>query len=580
MIIKCYSRINWKNKHEELSTPLSAEFMNRMDNGIDRVDTNLVELAAFVDTINSTKASIVQLNNAVVDFAVNNKDGIVTITKFDGTVINIDTAIEKIAVNFSYDANKQRLAIILEDGSEQYVDMSQLITQYEFKNTDTIKFSLNNSGNVEAQIKNGSIKREMLSEEVLTALINSEANAKNSEKNASDYSDRAKLDALLSQSYSVGGTNVRDGEDTDNAKYYAERAKEASGINYEEINEKFDLYVPKTGGTLTGNTIISKKGNENIAYTAENTDTGSSVSLMVGSGKVNHGVHSEVLKKWIVYCDGNECFFDGHTLKSDVPEDARFTDTTYSAGRGIDITNNAFRLADYCQIHSDWNKALGNGFWMASGAANAPTTDGWYYGITIAHNNLYCRQILYRFAANSTILDGNSDRFERVYQNGKWGVWYNTTVRKDVPANAQFTDTKYTHPAYTARTGAPTDNQSPNHGGSFMMAQPVSDGLGHITAINARTVNMPNIYVDYNVAAGTHSHTLNTSQQYLLIGTATYSSNTWNFVCHLKYTSSWQCINVAGNGAPNTSISGNTLTVVLAGSGTVYTSSYILLRIV
>lgn len=46
----------------------------------------------------------------------------------------------------------------------------------------------------------------------------SEANAKNSEKNADDYSK-------ISQSYAVGDTGKRNGEDTDNSKYYCEAAK-------------------------------------------------------------------------------------------------------------------------------------------------------------------------------------------------------------------------------------------------------------------------------------------------------------------------------------------------------------------
>jgi len=55
----------------------------------------------------------------------------------------------------------------------------------------------------------------------------------------------------------------------------------------------------------------------------------------------------------------------------------------------------------------------------------------------------------------------------------------------------------YAHPAYTARTGAPTANQTPAFGGTFSITQPVSDGSGHITAMNSRTVKIPN-----NVASG------------------------------------------------------------------------------
>ena len=52
-------------------------------------------------------------------------------------------------------------------------------------------------------------------------------------------------------------------------------------------------------------------------------------------------------------------------------------------------------------------------------------------------------------------------------------------------------DTVYTHPSYTARTGAPTANQTPEFGGTFNVSQPVSDATGHITAINSRTITIP-----------------------------------------------------------------------------------------
>ena len=50
---------------------------------------------------------------------------------------------------------------------------------------------------------------------------------------------------------------------------------------------------------------------------------------------------------------------------------------------------------------------------------------------------------------------------------------------------------KYIHPTYTAKTGAPTANQTPVFGGSFTVTQPVSDATGHITGMNSRTVTIP-----------------------------------------------------------------------------------------
>lgn len=61
-----------------------------------------------------------------------------------------------------------------------------------------------------------------------------------------------------------------------------------------------------------------------------------------------------------------------------------------------------------------------------------------------------------------------------------------------ITISATDTDTVYTHPSYTARTGVPTANQTPGFGGTFSVTQPVSDGSGHITAMNSRTVTIPN----------------------------------------------------------------------------------------
>ena len=51
--------------------------------------------------------------------------------------------------------------------------------------------------------------------------------------------------------------------------------------------------------------------------------------------------------------------------------------------------------------------------------------------------------------------------------------------------------TGYTHPTYTARTGKPTENQTPGFGSTFTISQITSDGTGHVTAATDRTVKIP-----------------------------------------------------------------------------------------
>lgn len=227
-VIKVYTRINWLNKSESLTTPLGKTNLNKMDKAINLIDDEVVSMSAKVDEIDTTKVSADQLNNMVTDVGFNDKNGVISITKHNGTVLNIDTAMEKIAVNFEYNAQTQQLILTLENGEKQYIDMSALITQYEFKGTDTIAFSVDSDGKVSASIKSGSITKAMLSSEVMSAITLSENNAAASARAAAQSATNAELDAKLSQSYSVGKSGIRDGEDTDNAKYYSEKAETVS----------------------------------------------------------------------------------------------------------------------------------------------------------------------------------------------------------------------------------------------------------------------------------------------------------------------------------------------------------------
>ena len=244
-VIKVYTRINWLNKSESLTTPLGKTNLNKMDKAINLIDDEVVSMSAKIDEIDTTKVSADQLNNMVTDVSFNDKNGVISITKHNGTVLNIDTAMEKIAVNFEYNAQTQQLILTLENGEKQYIDMSALITQYEFKDTDTIAFSIDSDGKVSASIKNGSITKAMLSSEVMSAITLSENNAAASAQAAAQSATNAELDAKLSQSYSVGKSGIRDGEDTDNSKYYSEQAKkyadeaqEIAGGNFIPNSEK------------------------------------------------------------------------------------------------------------------------------------------------------------------------------------------------------------------------------------------------------------------------------------------------------------------------------------------------------
>lgn len=129
------------------------------------------------------------------------------------------------------------------------------------------------------------------------------------------------------------------------------------------------------------------------------------------------------------------------------------TDTlTFAAGRNITLTPDAnndkitVSLTDKCTTITDWNLATANGWYMGRGADNSPSElVDWWYGLVIAYSTMYVRQILYRFATDNNVSGNNSDRYERIMQNGVWGTWVNTSVKVAVPKNAKFTDTTYSN---------------------------------------------------------------------------------------------------------------------------------------
>lgn len=215
---KIFNRINWMNRPSTI-TPLNATNLNAGDSAVDELDDRIL-------TLDTVKADMSVVNGMVADVSLNSKTGVITVTYKNGSHVDYDTNLEKIAVNFSYDYVNQRLVLTLSDGTTQYVDMSALITQYEFRDSTTIAFSVDKDGKVSASVKNGSITDAMLESGYFAKLTSQAAKAENASNSALTSSNSAYDNAKLSRSYAIGGSGVRDGEDTDNAKYYCVKAND------------------------------------------------------------------------------------------------------------------------------------------------------------------------------------------------------------------------------------------------------------------------------------------------------------------------------------------------------------------
>lgn len=109
------------------------------------------------------------------------------------------------------------------------------------------------------------------------------------------------------------------------------------------------------------------------------------------------------------------------------------------------------------------------------------------------------------------------------------------------------TDTVYTHPSYTARTGVPTANATPAFGGTFKVSQPVSDTTGHITAINSRTITIPSSTATTSAAglmSASDKTTLSAITDYVteLGSTTNWTYRKWNS----GWVECWRTLSISG----------------------------------
>lgn len=195
---KIYSRTYWENFPSE-KTAIDAMRLNNAEAGIDNLDDRVVAMDA-------SKVDLAKANELVKEILWDESKGTITVVKMNGSKAVIDTKLEKLAVNFTYDPQSQQLIITLDDGTTQNVDLSALITQYEFIDSNTIAFEISSDGKVSAIVKEGSIQEKHLRPDYLADIkvesakaVNSATNAKASETNAAKSAADAKGSADRAQ---------------------------------------------------------------------------------------------------------------------------------------------------------------------------------------------------------------------------------------------------------------------------------------------------------------------------------------------------------------------------------------------
>ena len=221
---KLFTNFAWKNR-PDTSTPLGQTLLNRLNTALNGIDDRVV-------TLNSEKASTEDLNGSIVNVRLDEKTGIFTFTRFDGTTFTINTALEEVVTNFVYDYATQSLVLTLADGTTQNIDLSALITQYEFTSSATILFTVGADGKVTANIKPNSITDQMLQTNYLADITTQANTAVSASQSALESQSLAEQHAESAEDSALEASTYKE-----SARGYAETAESAK----DEIIKKLEL---------------------------------------------------------------------------------------------------------------------------------------------------------------------------------------------------------------------------------------------------------------------------------------------------------------------------------------------------
>lgn len=191
-----------------------------------------------VDGMLDEKAEKTVVEGLIKSVSFDAATGTFTFTEEGGTVHTFDTALEKVAVNFTYDASAQALVLNLADGTTQTISLAEFITVNEIEGSDAVNVSTS-GGVTTISIKNGSITDSMLSSSLLAAAREyasaaslSASNAAASEANAKTYANQAATSAANAATSETNAAAYESSAKT------AKTAAEAAQVKAEEAAQK------------------------------------------------------------------------------------------------------------------------------------------------------------------------------------------------------------------------------------------------------------------------------------------------------------------------------------------------------
>lgn len=367
----------WEN-YPSIASPIIDTELNRNEVSVDTVDDRVI-------TLDTTKAEQSDLLLAFKSVSLDETTGIITFTKFNNTTATIDTSLEKIATNFRYiddptDPHYQYLELTLVDGTKQYVDLRPLLNQYEFTDTSTIHFSVDNSGNVTANVIDGSITESKLQPNFLADCRSAKAGAESAEADAI-------AKALVSEGYANGKQNgVPVTSESpyyhNNAEYFKDQAQSIVGSKVDSFNGRTGVVTSQSGDyaieqiTPTNATdgqiaVARSDGQGGIAFAMENIPS-SGHTIVNPSG-------TDMAQEDKLQFTGNVSVTDDSINgKTIVDISNQNTDRTFSVAVSDWIANaDSTTATDYpyvAEISTAYYNASSKPIWQMNGSGAIPTS--------------------------------------------------------------------------------------------------------------------------------------------------------------------------------------------------------------
>lgn len=228
------TRINWKNAPDS-STPLDQANLNKMDYAVYVHDE-------YIETYGLTKANQSDLLQTIKTVSYNTSTGVFVFTFWNNSTVTVDLNIEKIPVSFTM-SESGVITMINTDGTTYTADIMDVIPAYTFNNSANIRLDtvVDSHGDktVTATIIDGSITANKLQPNYLA--------------DVTEQATACAANSVLAESYTKGGTGTREGEDTDNAKYYKDQARAIVGAHGHTILDSHGTVYPNRMSLLFEN---------------------------------------------------------------------------------------------------------------------------------------------------------------------------------------------------------------------------------------------------------------------------------------------------------------------------------------